>query len=101
MALVLCGTFLSWYLLSNIFAYLRGRNSAKNDVKLSELQALVEIAVERAHRPLIDRIEQLEHTVEQQHALPPRKPRELDTDEFLAASEDNDMIGRVRTSQQI
>jgi len=96
MALVLCGTFLSWYLLSNNFGYLGGRSSAKSDVKLSELQAIVELAVEQANKPLIQRIEQLEQTVEQHHALPPRRRPLLDEDEFLAATEESESLSRDR-----
>lgn len=98
MALVLCGTFLSWYLLSNIFGYLGRRGSAKSDVKLSELQAIVEMAVEQANKPLIQRIEQLERTVEQQHALPPRRQPLLDEDEFLAAAEEREGVPAGRQS---
>jgi len=96
MALVLCGTFLSWYLLSNIFGYLGGRSAAKSDVKLSELQAIVELAVEQANKPLIQRIEQLERTVEQHRTLPPRRQPLLDEDEFLAAAEEGERLSRDR-----
>jgi len=94
MALVLCGTFLSWYLLSNLFGYLKGRNSATSDVKLSELQAIMELAVEQANKPLIQRIEQLERTVKQHRTLPPRRQPLLDADEFLAAAEQGEPLSR-------
>ncbi len=97
MALVLCGTFLSWYLLSNIY----GRSSAKSDVKLSELQAIVELAVEQANKPLIQRIEQLERTVEQHRALPPRRQPLLDEDEFLAAAVEGEPLSRDRASSGV
>ncbi|NBB88003.1 MAG: hypothetical protein GVY12_17530 [Bacteroidetes bacterium] len=101
MALVLCGTFLSWYLLSNIFGYLGGRRSAKSDIKLSELQAIVELAVEQANKPLIQRIEQLERIVEQHHTLPPRRQPLLDEDEFLAAAEQGEPLSREQTASGV
>lgn len=96
MALVLCGTFLSWYLLSNIFGYLGGRRSAQSDVTLSELQAIVELAVEQANKPLIERIERLERAVDQQHALPPKRQPLLEDDEFLAAAKAGEPVIRDR-----
>lgn len=97
LALVLCGTFLSWYLLSNIFSYLRGRKVDAGEVKLSELQAIIEMAVERANKPLIERIERLEQTVEQQ-ALPRRRAPLLDDDEFLAEAPEK--MGTARVERQ-
>ncbi len=89
LALIITAGFLGWYLMSGIFSYIGGGKGDQGEVKLSELQALVEIAVERANRPLLDRIDRLEEKLERPESLPPRKRPLLDEDEeFLAAEKE-------------